>query len=74
MGEDKRPGVIKRLDVRSGATGLITMTIGIGYILSYVKLAVVKCRRGGVIRKRSTWLAKHVTIALLRGICKGTGN
>ena len=44
MGEDKWPGVIKRLGVRTSIWDEISMTIAMGHRLSYVKLAVVKCR------------------------------
>jgi hypothetical protein len=44
MGENKPPGVIKRLGVRTGAMDCVAMIVVIGYTLNYVKLAVVKRR------------------------------
>lgn len=70
MSEDKWPRVIKRLAVKTGTTDLIAMKTGC--FLGDVKLAIVKRRQRGVIRKGSTWpCAKRVTLILLRGICDG---
>jgi hypothetical protein len=42
MSENKWPGVIKRFAVRTGARDSVAMSIGKGYFLSDVKLAVEK--------------------------------
>jgi hypothetical protein len=58
-----------------GATWVVSMNIVYDCILSYVKLAVEKRRKRGVIRKWSTCpVKKQVTIAILRGICNGARN